>query len=339
MILDIRGFIAREQPYWEELEALLDEAPTRSGMPVEELQRLHYLYERATSDLARLAVFTSERRTHQHLEALVARAYGEIHDVGRVSARGRFVTWFTRGFPIAFRRHHKAFMLSLAVTFLGSLFGSVAHLMDDEAKRVIMPPQFAAHLGDPDDRVKREIEERGRGIKGNEASFSAYLMKNNISVSIKALAFSMTYGIGTLVMLFYNGIILGLISCDYVLAGHSVFLMAWLLPHGAIEIPAILIAGQAGLVVASALIGWGSRAPLRVRLRAVSGDVSRLIGGVAVMLVWAGIIEAFMSQYHEPVLPASVKIAFGVLELAALIGFLALVGKKYENEQSSPAYN
>ena len=47
-----------------------------------------------------------------------------------------------------------------------------------------------------------------------------------------------------------------------------------------------------------------------------------LIGGVAVMLVWAGIVESFLSQHHEPVIPYWLKIAFGLGELAVLIWFL-----------------
>jgi hypothetical protein len=39
-------------------------------------------------------------------------------------------------------------------------------------------------------------------------------------------------------------------------------------------------------------------------------------------------VEAFVSQYHQPVLPYSLKIAFGVLELAALSIFLARVGRR-----------
>jgi uncharacterized membrane protein SpoIIM required for sporulation len=153
-------------------------------------------------------------------------------------------------------------------------------------------------------------------------AFSAQLMWNNIKVSINALAFGMTYGVGTLIVLFYNGVILGLVVLDYVAAGQTTFLLGWLLPHGSIELPAILIAGQGGLVFAGALIGWGSRLTLRERMRVVAPDMVTLIGGVAVLLVWAGLIEAFFSQYHEPVIPYALKIAFGAVELAVLIVFL-----------------
>jgi uncharacterized membrane protein SpoIIM required for sporulation len=153
------------------------------------------------------------------------------------------------------------------------------------------------------------------------------LMTNNIKVSITTLALGITWGIGTLVTLFYNGVILGAVALDYILAGESLFLLGWLLPHGAIEIPAILLAGQAGLVLAGALIGWGESIPMRERLRAVVPDLVTLIGGVALLLVWAGVIESFLSQYHEPVIPYGIKIGFGVIELILLAVFLGRCGR------------
>jgi len=120
---------------------------------------------------------------------------------------------------------------------------------------------------------------------------------------------------------------LGAVAADYVRAGQLKFLLGWLLPHGVVEIPAILIAGQAGLVLAFALIGWGNRNSLKVRLRIISRDVVTLIFGVGFLLVWAGIVEAFLSQYHEPVLPYEVKITFGLVELVLLVLFLSKAGR------------
>jgi uncharacterized membrane protein SpoIIM required for sporulation len=136
-------------------------------------------------------------------------------------------------------------------------------------------------------------------------------------------------------MLFYNGVILGAVAVDYMMAGETSFLLGWLLPHGAIEIPAILLAGQAGIVLAGALIGWSKPISLRMRLRKISNDLVTLIFGVALMLVWAGIIEAFFSQYHEPVMPYTVKIGFGVLELIILALFLGRAGKRSQVGRAS----
>ena len=153
-------------------------------------------------------------------------------------------------------------------------------------------------------------------------------MTHNTKVAIFTLALGLTWGIGTLVMLFYNGVILGVVALDYLMAGETTFLLGWLLPHGAIEIPAIILAGQSGLVLAGALIGWGKPISLKMRLGRISADLVTLIFGVAAMLVWAGIIEAFFSQYHEPVLPYEVKIGFGILELFLLVLFLARSGRR-----------
>jgi uncharacterized membrane protein SpoIIM required for sporulation len=152
-------------------------------------------------------------------------------------------------------------------------------------------------------------------------------MTHNIQVSIFTLALGMSWGIGTILMLFYNGVVLGAISTDYVADGQAKFLLGWLLPHGVIEIPAILIAGQAGVLLALALIGWGSRVRLTARLREASRDVVTLSFGFALLLVWAGFVEAFLSQYHEPIIPYDAKIAFGMIELTLLILYLSKAGK------------
>jgi uncharacterized membrane protein SpoIIM required for sporulation len=130
------------------------------------------------------------------------------------------------------------------------------------------------------------------------------------------------------ILIFYNGVILGAIICDYVRAGQSVFLMGWLLPHGVIEIPAILIAGQAGLLLGQALMGWNSNESVSQRLRSITGSLVTLICGTALLLVWAGLVEAFFSQYHKPVLSYSFKIAFGLAEFAALLFYLTAAGSR-----------
>jgi hypothetical protein len=64
-----------------------------------------------------------------------------------------------------------------------------------------------------------------------------------------------------------------------------------------------------------------------MRFRKIAPDLATLAGGAALMLVWAGIVEAFFSQYHAPVLPYSVKIAFGTVELVGLFSFLFFCGR------------
>jgi uncharacterized membrane protein SpoIIM required for sporulation len=328
VIIDLQKFIANERPIWTELEKILDriEMDPNARLPLDKVQRFHQLYERTAADLAKLTTYSSEPETRRFLENLVSRAYGEIHETREKRSRFSPLVWFFQTWPQTFRRHVRAFYLSLAITIAGCAFGGLAIAFDPASKPVIMP--FSHLLGDPAKRVAEEENVTGDQMEGHKTSFSAELMTHNTKVSIFTLALGMTWGVGTIIMLFYNGVILGAVAVDYIRAGQTKFLLGWLMPHGVIEIPAILIAGQAGLLLAFALIGRGRRATLRTRLREVSGDIATLIFGVGIMLIWAGFIESFLSQYHEPVIPYVAKIAFGCVELALLCVFLSKSGAK-----------
>jgi uncharacterized membrane protein SpoIIM required for sporulation len=328
VIIDLQRFVASERPYWSQFESVLDklEAEPNLRMTLDQLRQFHLLFERTSADLAKIITFSSEPETRRYLEHLVARGYGEIHETRERQRRIYPIKWFFYTLPQTFRRHVRAFYLSLAITLVGCAFGGFALALDPESKTALMP--FSHLLQDPAERVAQEEAATEDRLSGRKSSFSAYLMTHNIKVSILTLAMGMSWGAGTIILLFYNGIMLGAVAVDYVRAGQTKFLMGWLLPHGAVEIPAILIAGQAGLMLALALIGWGRRTPLRARLREISHDLVTLIFGVAVLLVWAGFVEAFLSQYHEPVIPYSVKIAFGLVELILLFLFLSRSGSR-----------
>lgn len=331
MIIDVGKFIERERPFWSELEKFLErmENGDRSALELSEIRRFHYLYQRASADLAEFGTFAHDVRTLQYLQKLVARAYGEVHEVRKHPCRIRPFHWFMRTFPRTFRRHGVAFLLSLTATVIGVLLGAGLLLTSPDSKNVIFPAQFG-HLAErPSERVARE-EKSTSDVSTAHGTFSAYLIWNNTRVSILAFATGITYGAGTAVLLFYNGVIMGGVCADYISDGQSVFLAGWLLPHGSVEIPAILIAGQAGFILAGALFGWGSRVRLRDRLRAIRPDLLTLVGGVATMLVWAGIVESVLSQYHEPVFPYWAKIAFGTTQLMLLGWFLLKSGRAQE---------
>lgn len=330
MILDLQKFLLQEQPYWEELQTLLQrlENDAFARLSIDQLKRLYYLYQRAAADLAKISTFAAEPASQKYLETLVAQAYGELHTAPQHAQRWRPWDWFIATWPRTFRQHLKAFWLTLALTLLGALFGGAALLLDPQAKAVLMP--FPHLQGDPAARVRAEEQAQGNRIHSGKATFSAWLMTHNIKVSLFVFALGMSWGLGSSIVLFYNGVILGAVIADYLRAGEALFLAGWLLPHGSVEIPAILLAGQAGFVMASALIGWGSPQSRGTRLRQVTPAVVTLLVGVTFLLVWAGFVEAFLSQYHEPIVPYAAKIALGVIQLTLLVAFLSLAGKRQE---------
>jgi uncharacterized membrane protein SpoIIM required for sporulation len=326
VIIDLPRFLATERPYWDELERILIRLEeVGSSLSLEEVRRLHYLFERSTADLARLNTFAAEPSAQGYLEALVGRAYAWVHESSRAEHRFSFGRWLCAGFPETFRRHAVAFQVALVTTLAGVCFGALVVLLDPGAREVLMP--FEGLRQPPAERVTEEESQLASSVEGVRGRFSAFLMTHNTRVAILALALGMTFGLGTLALLFYNGVILGAVIADYLAAGEGLFLAAWLLPHGSVEIPAILISGQAGLVLGAALLGRGSGTPWRSRLRLIGPELMTLVAGAALMLVWAGLVEAFMSQDHEPRLPYGLKIAVGVVELTLLVMFLGFAGR------------
>ena len=328
MILDLENLIRTERPQWDELEAFLRRLENEPNLrlSLDEARRFHYLYDLAASDLQRIATFASSPEILLYLEGLVSRAYGEIHETRGPRQRFLFWRWLIFSFPQTFRRHAGAFWLSVALTVLGAAFGAGILYADPDAKESLLP--FSHLMGKPSERVAQEEQERGKELEGHKAGFAGFLMTHNIRVSLFTLAMGMTYGVGTVLVLFYNGVILGAVSYDYIQDGQSRFLVGWLLPHGSIEIPAVIIAGQAGFVLAGALFGSRRRMSLFERLSSIRQDLVTLIGGFGLLLVWAGLVEAFFSQYHEPILPYGVKIGFGLLELTLLCAYLGWSGRK-----------
>jgi uncharacterized membrane protein SpoIIM required for sporulation len=329
MILNIEKFIRQRSPEWNEFEEMVRslESGADASLDLKKARRYHYLYERTAADLSKLDAYAGEPQTKRYLESLIARGFGEMHggQVRNLPFSG-VLTFLLYGFPVTVRLHMRVLVLVFIIFGAGLIFGGAALAFDSSAKAVLMP--FAHLLGDPGDRVANEESTKGVQMQGAKSNFSAQLMTHNTKVAILTLALGMTFGIGTGVFLFYNGAILGAVIMDYILAGESQFLTAWLLPHGGVEIPAILLAGQGGLLLGSTLLFSKNRMSLAERLRSVRSDLVTLISGVAIMLVWAGIIESFLSQYHEPIISYEAKIIFGLIQLFGIIGYFTFMGRK-----------
>ena len=328
MILDLDKFITKEKPFWDELSQLLllnSENPGRRPS-LDEARRFHYLYQRTGADLVKLKTFAGEAETVRFLENLIARAYSQLHETGGEAIPFHPLQWLTQTFPRTFRRHWLAFVLSIGTFCIGGAFGATALSLNYELKADFIPAQFS-HLNEkPSKRVAREEKQDFDAFQGRH-TFSSQLMTHNTKVTIMTMVTGFFWGVFTLILLFYNGTLIGVVMFDYISDGQSVFLTAWLLPHGSFELPAIFIGGQAGLIIARTMFGWGTNLRLRQRFSRIRDDLLTLITGAAVMLIWAGIVESFLSQYHSAQFYPW-KIGFGAIQLIGLILFLTLAGRR-----------
>ena len=328
MILDLERFQAQARPRWRDLESLLavlEGRPDRRLKP-EEAEHLQELYAQVAADLNRVTHGALAQELRQYLERLVARAYAELYYAPPMRSEiwkpRRWLRILT-AFPETFRRQSRYFAMAVLITLLGCAFGGLAVRYDPASVDLLLP---ADYLRNPAQRVHEEEEGKVRHLDSaqTEAAFSAQLIRHNLQVALLAAALGVTFGIGTALLLFENGVLLGAVAVHYTRQGFGLFMTAWLLPHGVFEIPSILIAGQAGFYLARLLLHRREDRNVRQSMR----EWLVLVAGLAMMLVWAGIMEAFFSQHHAPVLPYGFKVAVAAAELVLLTIYLLFIGRR-----------
>jgi uncharacterized membrane protein SpoIIM required for sporulation len=97
--------------------------------------------------------------------------------------------------------------------------------------------------------------------------------------------------------------------------GAGAQLWTFVLPHGVLEMTAIVVAGAAGLVLAHALVAPGRRTRGRA-LREEGKESLSLVAGAGMLLVLAGLIEGFISPAR--IAPA-LKIGFATLVAVLMV--------------------
>jgi uncharacterized membrane protein SpoIIM required for sporulation len=327
--MDARHFVEDRRRLWSQLERLLDRAQARGfgALAHQEARELATLYRQASSDLIEARSLVGSYEIEQYLNDLVARAYGQLYVRGRSSILVSVASFLWRGFPAAVRRHARYLAASAGIFFLGVLFAAVSMGLDPDAADYFVPEVFdqGSHFRDPNLRVQHEEQADSTSSLDEQAAFSSMLFYNNVGVGFLAFGLGVGFGVMTCVLLFYNGVIMGAFATQYVSAGQSLFFFAWILPHGVPEIFAILLAGAAGLMLGRAVLAPG-RLSRRESLRVRGREAVQLVLGTIPLLIVAGVIEATISQMHEPVLPYALKLAFAGTLALLLASYVLFAG-------------
>lgn len=244
-----------------------------------------------------------------YLNQLLGRSHNLLY-MGHKHKVSSLVAFYKNTYPRVFRETLPQTLFAVAIFFVTGLAGWVMTIHD---------PGFAHRLLGPE--MVETIDRREmwtHSIVTIKPIASSTIMTNNLSVAFSTFALGITAGLGTIWMMVLNGLLIGVIGAATWQAGMALQFWSFVAPHGVLELPAIFIAGGAGLEIARGLLFPGL-SPRKLSLSQAGGRAARLLLGSIPMLIVAGVIEGFFSP--SEVAPKMKFLLAGVL-FTALLAYL-----------------
>jgi uncharacterized membrane protein SpoIIM required for sporulation/uncharacterized RDD family membrane protein YckC len=325
-------FVAVRQPAWEAFRTRAVDL-ARSGvahLAGDDVLAFAAEYRGVAADLARAITYGVDPRTVAHLERIVTAGHNALYGMRRVrrlSARRLLLGVL----PGAVFRHRRPVTTAALLFLIPALVGFGLLRERPAVAEEVLPETMLARAAEAPAR-----QAEGVGYAETPSPYlplvASQIIANNVQVAIGAFAFGITAGIGTVLLLVFNGLFFGAVLGHFANVGVAGWLLTFVAGHGVLELTAIFIAGGAGLLVARALIAPGDIA--RADALVVAGrEAMKLIGAATCLLLLAGTIEGLLSASDAPaMLKLAVSFASGVL----LVLYIQ-AGRGFEGTPAGPA--
>lgn len=314
--MDVDRFITTHQASWARLEQLTGAARGRGQrLTPAEVDELVQLYQRASTHLSHARTEHADPALVARLTSLVAKASGVLY-----STRSRSLTgigrFFTTSFPAAVFHARRFVAVAAALMFLPAIAMGIWLANSDEALEASAPDAVREAY------VQEDFEEYYSSAPAGE--FATSVTVNNIQVAFTAFAAGILLCVVTAFILVTNGMNVGFAAGLFAANGQQVKFYGLILPHGLLELSAIVVAGAAGLAIGWTIIAPGDRT--RLAALAEQGRRSAVIAlGLALAFIVAGTIEGFVTPSG---LPTWMRVGIGVAVFAAFWTYLFVLGRR-----------
>ncbi|MGN6057805.1 MAG: stage II sporulation protein M [Sphingomicrobium sp.] len=285
---------AHEQD-WSRLERIVTSMEKRSirSLSDDDLLELPALYRTTLSSLSVARDTSLDRGLIAYLERLCTRAYFQIYGVQTPATR-QIASFFTRSWPDAVRWLWRETLFCVALTF-GAAIVAFLLIRSDPSWYYSIIPEGLAGGRDPSssaEALRATLYDKQKDWLG---VFATFLFTHNSQIAIFAFALGFAFAVPTVLLILYNGLMLGAFFAVFAAKGLGPNVAAWLMIHGTTEIFAICIAGAAGMRIGMA-IAFPGRAS---RMDAAAGAGRRAataMCGTVIMLGVAGLLEGVGRQ-------------------------------------------
>jgi uncharacterized membrane protein SpoIIM required for sporulation len=246
-------------------------------------------YRRTVADLSLAQSLYPKDPLVSQLSSLVTRALVLVAAY-QENDMARLKRFFSSTLPQLVLRLKNLFLVSFTVFILSALFGFFFTMIDPYAANAIAGDQYIF--------MTLENIENGKPFavyqSGLKYAMSAFIMSNNIKVAFTVFAFGVFYGIGTFIVLIFNGLMLGSIAAIFASHGLLFDFSTTVLIHGTLELFAILVAGAAGIRLGQSMFNPGDLTRSEALFR-FGVEAFQLCAIMVPVFVIAGILEAYVT--------------------------------------------
>ena len=303
---------------WARLEAIVTRMEKRSirSLPDEDLLALPGLYRTTLSSLSVARDTSLDRGLITYLERLCTRAYFQIYGV-QTPAWRQLTGFFARGWPDAVRSLWRETLFCVVLTFGAAL---LAYLLvrGDPSWFYSIIPEGMAQGRDPSASaqfLRSTLYDKSHNDDGL-AVFATFLFTHNAQIAIFSFALGFAFAVPSVLLILYNGLMLGALFAVFAAKGLGPNLAGWLMIHGTTEIFAICISGAAGIRIGMAIAFPGKESRMDSAVQA--GRIAAIaMAGTVIMLAVAGLLEGVGRQ---TVTDDAMRMLIGS---AVLVGWLA----------------
>lgn len=294
-LVNASRFRAAHEADWERLDRLVARMEKGSirDLSDEDLLALPLLYRTTLSSLAVARDTSLDRGLIFYLEQLSTRAYFQIYGV-QTSAARQIGHFFARGWPEAVRSLWRETLVCVLLTLASATVAFLLVRSDPGWFYAIIPESLAGGR-DPSagaEALRRTLYDRHDDML---ATFAAYLFTHNSQIAIFAFALGFAFAVPTILLILYNGLMLGAFFAVFAAHGLAFNLGGWLAIHGTTELFAINIAGAAGIRIGMAIAFPGLETRTESAVRA-GRSAALAMAGTVVMLAVAGLLEGIGRQ-------------------------------------------
>lgn len=322
--MDIKQFIKLHRDEWRQLEQYISLlSKSKKNITYENLTEFSNLYEKATQHLSYSQTYFPNEEVTSYLNELVGKSHNLLYK-NQLTSGTQVRNFFTRTFIGLLLEQWKFVVIAMCLFILGGLAGFFAIYNDPLHIYSVLPSDISQNV-DP--------ARLGEGHDAIDASLmSAEIMTNNIQVAILAFASGITFGILTVYLLVFNGLLVGALAGLFWHSNMTYEFWAYIVPHGMVELTAIFIAGGAGLLMGYKLFSPGPYT--RSYQLKVCGKRSVLLFlGTVPLFIIAGIIEGFITP---AAISLEAKYAVAGITVIGMIAYV-IIGKVLLSQRKATA--